>query len=392
MTRGRVTALLWRRLRGLGTVVASLALAALAAAPPAFATDCLTAAPPSPTAPPNALRFGITPQAAGSAGPTQGDVSPENQSKALKALHRLKPNKRQLVLRLNRLFWSDGQAGIDRFADLIDGYGAEGLQSEVQVRYHPPPGGDSADWESFVRAAVDELATLRHPTSGRPYVVAMSITNEANFPLSPNTSDGAYAGVLDALVAGIVAARDEAAKVGRPDLALGFTVMWRWDPNSDQRFWEDLGRRATETPEFRSALDYVGLQAYPGLVWPPTPLPGRSAGDEIAEALTLVRDCYMPKAGLGVGVDLWITENGYATNLGRTESQQLADLTSTIDAAHRLSGTLGVTDYRYFNLRDNRSDGTDLFDAVGLLRDDYSEKPAFATYRSLVHSYGELAP
>ena len=382
--------LLSRGWRGGAAAVACVALAALVGAAPAFATDCLTATPPSPTAPANALRFGITPQAAGSAGPTQGDVAPENESQAIKALHRLEPSRRQLVLRLNRLFWSDGQEGIHRFAERIDAYAAQGFQSEVQVRYHPPDADEGGmTWEGFVRAAVDELATRRDP-SGRPSVVAMSITNEANFPLSPNTSDGAYPGVLDALLRGIVAARDQADRVGRPDLALGFTVMWRWNPDSDQRFWEDLGKRATS--DFRSALDYVGLQAYPGLVWPPAPIPGRSAGDEIAEALTLERDCYLPKAGLGRAVALWVTENGYATNLGRTESQQVADLGSTVEAVHRLSGTLGVTDYRYFNLRDNDSDGADLFDAVGLLRDDYSEKPAFAAYRSLIRSYGEPLP
>jgi hypothetical protein len=363
--------------------LAAAFVVALAAPAPARATDCLTANPPPVTAPATALRFGITPQAAGTAGPTQGDVAPEDETKAVRALHRLQPNRRQLVLRLNRLFWSDGQAGIDRFAALVDSYAAAGFASEIQVRYHPPSGheGDIAGWEAFVRAAVQELAS-------RPSVVAMSITNEANLPISPNTSDGAYAGVLDALVRGIVVAREEAVGLGRPDLPLGFTVMWRWDPNSDQRFWEDLGSRAAQEPAFRSSLTYVGLQLYPGLVWPPAPLPGRTAGDEAVEALTLLRDCYMPKAGLGGDVALWITENGYATNLGRTESQQDADLTSTIDAIHRWSGTLGVTDYRYFNLRDNRSQGTDLFDAVGLLRDDYSEKPAFATYRSFIRRYG----
>src|SRR4051794_37955582 len=347
MRRSDAIRLRSRGRRGVAVAVSCLALAALVGPTPALATDCLTAQPPSPTAPADALRFGITPQAAGNAGPAQGDVAPENEAKAVKALHRLELNKRQLVLRLNRLFWSDGQAGIDRFATRIDAYAAQGFQSEVQVRYHPPDGSEGAPgWESFVRAAVDALAT-RRDASGRPSVVAMSITNEANFPLSPNTSDGAYAGVLDALVNGIVAARDEADRVARPDLALGFTIMWRWNPESDQRFWEDLGSRAT--PAFRGALDYVGVQAYPGLVWPPAPIPGRRAGDEIAEALTLERDCYMPKAGLGSAVDLWITENGYATNLGRTESQQVADLSSTLDAVHGLSGTLGVTDYRYFN-------------------------------------------
>lgn len=31
------------------------------------------------------------------------------------------------------------------------------------------------------------------------------------------------------------------------------------------------------------------------------------------------------------------------------------------------------------------------FDAVGLLRDDYSEKPAFSTFRSLLATYGTHA-
>ncbi len=55
----------------------------------------------------------------------------------------------------------------------------------------------------------------------------------------------------------------------------------------------------------------------------------------------------------------------------------------------RYSGTLGVTDYRYFNLRDNNSAGPDLFDAVGLLRDDYSRKPAFGVFRHAIAGFGE---
>ena len=363
----------------LGLVAA--ALVTLLAPAPAEAADCLQADPPPPSAAPTPLRFGITPQIAGSAGPSQGEAVPEDPAKTVAALHRLEPNRRTLVLRLNRLFWSDGREGIERFAERVDAYAAEGFSSEVQIRYHPPEGqeGDIDAWETFVRDAVRELAS-------RPAVVALSITNEANFPASPNTSDGAYEGVIDAMIRGIVAAREEATALGRPELPLGFSVMWRWEPQSDQEFWEEVGRKAT--PEFRRALDYVGVQVYPGLVWPPAPLPGRSAGDETVEALTLLRECYMPKAGLGDDIDLWVSENGYATNLGRTETQQVVDLRSTVQDVHRWSGTLGVTDYRYFNLRDNRSNGTDLFDAVGLLRDDYSEKPAFATYRQLVHKLG----
>lgn len=110
------------------------------------------------------------------------------------------------------------------------------------------------------------------------------------------------------------------------------------------------------------------------------------------EALTLLRDCWLPRAGLGRDVALTITENGYATRGGTGEDRQAADLAATIDAVSRYSVMLGVTDHRYFNLRDNASEGADLFDAVGLLFDDYREKAAFGTLRDAIGRVGAAAP
>jgi hypothetical protein len=59
-----------------------------------------------------------------------------------------------------------------------------------------------------------------------------------------------------------------------------------------------------------------------------------------------------------------------------------------VEAVAQWSGALGFTDYRWFNLRDNNSDGSDLFSAVGLLRDDYAPKPAFDAYRRAIKRYG----
>jgi len=44
------------------------------------------------------------------------------------------------VVRLNRLFWSDGQSGIDAFQRLVPRYTNSGFQVELQVRYYPPSG------------------------------------------------------------------------------------------------------------------------------------------------------------------------------------------------------------------------------------------------------------
>ena len=363
----------------------------LALPAPAFAQqqggdpNCLQTDPPPITRPAQPLRFGITPGAAGTVGATQGAVAEEDQAKALAALAQLRPDGKALVMRLNRLFWADGDEGIQRFAELTDQYGAAGFEVESQVRYHPPAGkeGDIAAWEQYVRAVARELGR-------RPALSALTITNEGNYDGSGNTSDGAYEGVVDALVRGVIVAREELDAMGRSDVRLGFSVMWRWRPDTDRRFWEEVGAKAT--PPFRAALDYVGLQIYPGLVWPPAPLPGRTAGDEIVEGLTLLRSCYMPKAQLGPEVAVWVSENGYATNLGRSPQSQVADLTSTLEQAHEYSGELGLTDYRYFNLRDNDSDGEDLFDAVGLLRDDYAPKPAFDVLRGAIAATGADAP
>lgn len=362
-----------------------LLLSLILAAAPATAQDegssCLTADPP-PAGEVQPLRFGITPRLAGSAGATQEELATEHLAKATDALQALRPRRRQLILRLNRLFWSDGTAGIKRLGRLVRHYALAGFRSEIQVRYHPPDGheGDIEGFEQFVATAVRRLGRRRA-------VVGFSITNEANLPISPNTSDGAYEGVVDALVRGVIVARRELKRLGRGRLDVGFNVMWRWNPDTDRQFWEDIGAHP-DAARFRKAVDNVGLQVYPGLVWPPAPMPGRTAGDEMAEALTLVRDCYMPKAQLGRDVELWVSENGYATNLGRSEESQRRDLESSVEAVAKWSGALGVTDYRWFNLRDNNSDGADLFSAVGLLRDDYSRKPAFDSYRRAIKSYG----
>jgi hypothetical protein len=345
--------------------------------------SCLSADPPPLTRPSHRLRFGITPLAAGTVGPSE--LVPEDHGAALSALRALRPPRRRLVLRLNRMFMSDGVAGIRRFAALVDRYAKAGFASELQVRYHPRPEqeGDMAAWRRYVRRAATILGR-------RPSLRALSITNEANLDASGNTSDGGFEGVRQAIVTGVLAARKRLDRIGREDVRLGFSVFFRWTPDSDQSFWEELGARGG--PRFRRAVDYVGMQVYPHLLWPPAPLPGRSAGDEVVEGLTLLRRCYMPKAHLGRGVRLWITENGYVTNLGRSEASQAASLAATLDEVHRYAGVLRVSDYRWFNLRDNDSDGSDLFDAVGVLRDDYSRKPAFATLRALIKRIGARRP
>ncbi|CAN5392964.1 hypothetical protein BH10ACT11_BH10ACT11_04650 [soil metagenome] len=371
-----------RRISGVrGVAVAAAAAAVLALTPQLAAADqCLTATAPAITKPAHKLRFGITPQLAGTVCDGQGQVVPESAAKRSAALAALKPKHRTVVIRLNRLFESDGWQGIKRFERRARRYGRAGFEVESQVRYHPKPGqeGDMPRWRRYVRNVARELGKVQALTS-------LTITNEVNLPISANTSDGAYPRAVEAIVKGVPAARRALDRIGRGDVSLGLSYAYRYIPSSDEQFWQQLGELGG--PEFRRSLDYVGVQLYPGLFYPPA-LTTQSAGEATIEAMTLVRSCFMPQAHLGAGKELWISENGYATNLGHDDQRQDGELDDTVRSLHAYSGTLGISDYRYFNLRDNRPGGTDLFDDVGLLRADYTRKPAFATYRGLISRFG----
>jgi hypothetical protein len=55
---------------------------------------------------------------------------------------------------------------------------------------------------------------------------------------------------------------------------------------------------------------------------------------------------------------------------------------------HDYRGTYGVTDYRWFNLRDGDTNSPLLFQHFGLLESDYDPKPALRRYARLVRALG----
>jgi hypothetical protein len=337
------------------------------------------------------LRFGIDPGLAGSVGGAQLPAAPDDLSRDVAGSAGLHAPGRAFVVRLNRLFWSDGEAGVDHFKDLVARYAAAGLDVELQVRYHPGSGedGNLVAWQAYVRHVVDVFGP-------DPNVVAMTITNEVNVSFSPNTSDGSYTNAKDALIDGIEAAHGEAISHGFRRLRFGFTYAYRFSPQGDSAFFSYLGAHGGAA--FRSALGFVGVDVYPGSVYPPLMAPGNSYRGDMAQALGTVRDCFMPEAGLGAATPIWVTENGVPTGATTSESAQAAAVTQLVDAVHDYSGSFGVTDYRWFNLRDSNSSGAGSLPGVattfatdGLLRDDYAAKPSYAAYRAAVAAFGQCA-
>ena len=333
-----------------------------------------------------ALRFGIDAGLAGSTGSVQLPSAPDDPAKDLAAVRKLRPGGKVLVVRLNRLFWSDGQSGIDAFQHRVARYTRAGFEVEIQVRYHPPPGqvGNIAAWAAYVRHVVDSFGP-------NPWVVDMTITNEVNVTFSPNTSDGYYARAEDALVAGIEAAHEEALARGFHQLRFGFTYAYRFSPQGDASFFTYLGQHGGAA--FVRALGFVGVDFYPGTIHPSVMAPTDSYRAELAQAAGVIRDCLTPKAGIPRSVPLWFTEIGVPSTGVLSEAAQATGLAQLTDAACDYAHAFNITDFRWFNLRDSSSSGPQTvsplsFSTFGLLRDDYAAKPSFAAYRRAIAACG----
>jgi hypothetical protein len=332
------------------------------------------------------LHLGVGPRLAGEAGTGQTvEVVPEDVAKTDAALTLLKGD-RAFAVRLNRLFLSDGDAGIREFKRLARRFGRLGLDVELQVRYHPDEAddGDIPKWLRYVKRVVREFGPM-------PQVTSLQIANEVNIAVSPNTSDGAWENAVRALADGVITAKREARRLGHHQLEIGFNYAWRFDfadATNDARFWDAVGRAGGR--RLRSSTDWVGIDIYPG-TWVPgafVQAPIVDYGDTFLEGIAQVRECFMPKAGLTGKTPIRIEETGYATGPGRSEADQLEAMQGFVTAAHRYRGTYNISDLRWFNLRDNNSSGPGFQQHYGLLRDDYTPKPAFALYRRLVARYG----
>jgi hypothetical protein len=332
------------------------------------------------------LRFGVTSLADGSGiVPLPGTV-PQSPAKDAAQLSVLRPEGKAFVVRLNRLFESEGAAGIRAYVQTARLFTSRGFEVELQVRYHPAQqqNGDLAAWVAFVRQVVDAFGPNRS-------VVAMTITNEVNLVESPNTSDGFYENADAALIQGVIAAKQEAIRRGYRQLRIGFTYAYRGDPFTDQSFWSYIRQHAS--PSFLSALDFVGTDIYPGNEWPPVVLPPDTFGSEMASALATIRDCYMAQGHIPARTPIWVTENGLPSYPPPySEAQQASALEQELDAVVNYSGTYNITNYRWFGLRDSETGNADKSYNNGLLRDDYGRKPSFAVYHSLIARYGARAP
>ena len=370
--------------RATAVALAALGFAAATAAAQS-GDDCFGpvggGSPPPPGGEP--LQFGIYP--GGKAGQVVGSATPKPDDPAaiVSALEALRGDPRRpfgVHLYLEFSNDADQERNVREALALIERYGSRGYDVEYVLTYRPRGRrgpADVADWVVFVRSMVRRLTAVGGLSS-------LQVTNEVNNTSSPDSSDGAYPGARDALVEGVLAADDEARRIGRPDLEIGFNWFYRLDPATEQSFWTEIGTKGG--PAFAQAVDWIGLDAYPGTFFPPGG--GTSLRSSMVNAMAVLRECYAPMAGIGERTPMHVIENGWPTGAGRPASTQAAAMDEMVRAVHDHRQRYNVTSYNWFDLRDSDSSDPNFGQQFGIMTDDYTPKPAFALYRGLIEQLG----
>jgi hypothetical protein len=299
---------------------------------------------------------------------------PEDTRKTLAALARLRPAGGPFTVHIYRSYLNGANDATEdaEHRRLVDLYTGHGYGVEIVIRYRRD--GDAGGFAKFVRGVVGRFGD-------NPLVRGFQVTNEVNFAASGDSSDGVYEGARDALIQGVIAAKEEARRRGYSQLRIGFNWFYRTDPGNEDGFWSYL--RDHGGKRFRDALDWVGLDVYPGTFFPPA-TPPDSTGDFVVNALSQLRDCFMDDAGIPESVPIHVEENGYPTGPGRSYADQRGALESMLGAVNTYRANYNVTNYFWFDLRDADSSSPNFQQQYGLMRDDYSPKPAYDAFRTLV--------
>jgi hypothetical protein len=208
----------------------------------------------------------------------------------------------------------------------------------------------------------------------------IQITEEPNLRGIP-VVDGDIPGVKEALVRGVIAAGEEAMRLNLPVL-VGFNAVPNFEPENE--FWKGLSEIGS--PAFYDSLGYVGLDFFPD-VFHPVPLENIEHG--VKAVLGHFRNVNLKQAGVSADIPIHITENGWPTSPDRSEEKQALVLRKVIETIYSERKNFNIAAYELFSLRDSDSRNPDIFYQFGIMKDDYTPKPAFEIFKGLIRMAGE---
>ncbi|WP_315070152.1 hypothetical protein [uncultured Clostridium sp.] len=324
------------------------------------------------------LTFGIYPLSV--AGTPFGlAVGPEdNYEKIELVLRHLKGEDKKLVPRNYLIYTKEWESKMLLNAD---GYRNAGLLGDLVIgcgdwTQHKEFGIEFDNWLGFIRKIIDRYGL---------YLGSIQITNEPNLSFM----EGSKPYILKALVEGVIAAKKEVKERNLP-IKIGFGSVPE-SPAAVPYFWENLANAGGK--RFIDSVDFVGHNFYVD-VFEDQPLDLKEISAAVENILCNLREKSLVIAGIPASVPIRVTENGWPTgknpvaNIKRTYERQAEVLEMVIRTIYNLRNELNISHYELFGLRDADSSKDDLFHQYGIVRDDYSPKLAYDTFKRLIREIG----
>jgi hypothetical protein len=109
---------------------------------------------------------------------------------------------------------------------------------------------------------------------------------------------------------------------------------------------------------------------------------------EVSKTITEFRERTLREAGIPASVPIHICENGWPTGPYRYYTRQADLIEQMVRTVYDMRSKLNITHYELFSLRDADTANPDPNHQFGILRDDYSPKPSFETYKRLIAELG----
>jgi hypothetical protein len=314
------------------------------------------------------LTFGIFPGMTGTEPGLAGGPA-HDPERTDEAITQIQPLDGPFLVRGYVLYEGKGRARYRTPTDILRYlYGRRRLDYVLCYR---TPDGDLDDWTSFVRQAVREYG---------PYLDALQVTEEPNNPDAASGGNGSFPRVREAIIAGVIAAKDEVRRQGL-SASIGFNATPSFNPNDD--FWPEVKRLGG--PTFLEALGYVGLDFFPDVF---RPVPFERLREAVEGVLTYFRTVNLVTGGIPLSVPIRITEHGWPTGPYRPYDRQADVVETVVRAVNHLRGPHNITHYEFFSLRDGDSGTPDMGTQFGLIRDEYTPKTAFGLFRNLIAELG----
>jgi hypothetical protein len=314
--------------------------------------------------------FGIYPGGAAGTDSLSGMATgkPDNPVMINKALDLLQAGKKTFLVRSYLHYKGNGIVNSQTPENPFQ-YLANGRKLDLVLGYQSVT-GDIEDWEVFIRKQVQQYGA----SLGK-----IQIAEEPNLHNIPYV-DGDSPNVIEAVVRGVIAAKEEIIRQ-RLQVQTGFNGVPTFD--SGNSFWREI--RNIAPPEFYHSLDYVGLDFFPDVF---REIPEGELRNAVITVLNHFRTISLKEAGISEEVPVHITENGWATSPVRPREKQAEVLENIIRTIYELRDEMNIECYEMFDLRDADSTNPDFFYQFGIMRDDYSPKPAFDTYMKLIAELG----